>query len=250
EYWTYTNGWIIRAANQLSIKEISNPGCQYLSQYDMGNNGFSTNEIHIIPQMTDVLSVAHYGLINLESEQLETAITAGNYLCEAIHTQPHLKNGFYLRLDKEKNIICDFPKDKAPFYFVSTNEPNQLHFMIGYPAAYLVMLYKKTNNSSFLNVAKSYLDFSLSCDKSMYECNFSHKIAWAASLIYECTGEEKYLSVINKITTYFIENQKDGMWFSDDTTSSYDQSAEIACWFFDIVNNINLFKKMRLQLAF
>lgn len=243
EYWTYTNGWIIRAANQLSLNGIGSLGYQYLSQYDMGNNGFLTNEIHNIPQMTDILSVAHYGLINLESDHIETAITAGNYLSDAIQNQPNLKNGFYLRLDKEKNIICDFPKDKTPFYFVSTTEPNQLHFMIGYPAAYLAMLYKKTNNPSFLNAAQSYLDFSLSCDKSMYECNFSHKIAWAASLIYECTGEEKYLSVINKITTYFIENQKDGMWFSDNITSSYDQSAEIACWFLDIVKNINSFKK-------
>ena len=52
------------------------------------------------------------------------------------------------------------------------------------------MLYKKTRNPDFLNTAKAYLDFSLSCDKSVYECDFSHKIAWQLLSVYECTGDE------------------------------------------------------------
>lgn len=58
-------------------------------------------------------------------------------------------------------------------------------------------------------------------------------------MIYECTGDEKYLDIIVKIASHFIEKQNDnGMWFSDDVNKSYDQSAEIACWFLDIVNRI------------
>lgn len=110
--------------------------------------------------------------------------------------------------------------------------------MIGYPSAYLGALYKKTNNLDFLKAAQAYLDFSLSCDKSIYTCYFSHKIAWAASLIYECTGNEKYLTVIDKISDYFIAQQKNGMWFESDINASYDQSAEIAYWFLAIVKNI------------
>jgi hypothetical protein len=240
EYWPYTNGWIVRAAHLLEIKEIVQPGYQYLEQYNLGTAGFLTNQE---AKMTDVLSIAHYGLINLEMDKLDIAINAGNYLCEAIRKQPELDSGFYLRFDKNKNIIIDFPKDKTVFYYVSTKKPNQLHFMLGYPAAYLALLYKKTNNSEFLNAAKSYLNFSLSCDKSVYSCDFSHKIAWAASILYDCTGDEKFLAVIDKITDYFIANQKNGMWFTDDINASYDQSAEIACWFLDIVKNINSFKK-------
>jgi len=240
EYWPYTNGWIVRAANQLKMQEIVKPGYQYLTQYSDSSGRFLTNPE---AKMTDVLSIAHYGLINLEMDKLDVATAAGDYLCEAIDNQPELSKGFYLRLDKNKNIITDFPEEKKAFYYVSTKEPNQLHFMIGYPAAYLSLLYKKTNDSKFLNATKLYLDFSLSCDQSVYSCNFSHKIAWAASLLYECTGEEKYLTVIDKITNYFMENQKDGMWFSGEINTSYDQSAEIACWFLDIVKNVNSFKK-------
>jgi hypothetical protein len=48
-------------------------------------------------------------------------------------------------------------------------------------------------------------------------------------------------SVIDKIADYFISNQKNGIWFNDDINASYDQSAEIACWFFDIIKNLNSF---------
>jgi len=240
EYWSYTNGWIVRAAHQLNIRAISQPGYTFLAQYNLGENaGFLTNNNKDGSVITDVLTVAHHGLINFEMGNLDIAISAGNFLCETIGKQLNLRNGFYLRLDKDKNLITECSKEQTPFYFVSATEPNQLHFMIGYPAAYLTMLYKKTQNSDFLNAAKAYLDFSLSCDRSVYECDFSHKIAWAASLIYECTGDDKYLTVIDKISDYFIKKQKDGMWFPEDINSSYDQSAEIACWFLDIVKSIN-----------
>lgn len=244
EFWSYTNGWIVRAANQLDITEISQPGCKYLDQYNLGEKaGFLTNNVRGQTVVTDVLTVAHHGLINLEIGNLDVAISAGDFLCEAINKQPNLKNGFNLRFDKQGNLITEFPKEQAPFYFISASKPNQLHFMIGYPSAYLAILYKKTKNEKYLNAAKAYLDFSLSCDKSIYECDFSHKIAWAASFIYECTGDGRYLTVIDKISDYFIAKQKNGMWFSEDINSSYDQSAEIACWFLDIVKNVNGLKK-------
>lgn len=245
EYWTYTNGWIYRAANQLGIKNICQRANQYLKLYRLGDTAsFSTNHIDKNPKMTDVLTVAHHGLINLEMGNLDIAINAGNYLCRAFSKQTNLDNGFYLRLTSEENVITDFDKDLTSFYFVSKTNPNQLHFMLGYPAAYLAILYKKTNNQDFLNAAKKYLDFSLSCDVSVYTCEFSHKIAWAASLIYECTGDAKYLEVIDRISAYFITKQKkDGMWYPEDINKLYDQSAEIACWFLDIVKNLKEFKK-------
>lgn len=245
EYWSYMNGWIARAANYLGMVEMSEMANDYLQQYYLGENaGFSTNQITQHPKMSDVLTVAHHGLVNLEMNNMKIATSAGNYLLQAMDKQIDLKHGFYLRLDKNGNLITDFSNDQMPFYFLSSTKPNQLHFMIGYPAAYLAILYKKTKNTAFLTAAKDYLDFSLSCDKSVYTYEFSHKIAWAASFMYERTQDEKYLNVIDKITHYFIaKQQENGMWFTNDIYQSYDQSAEIACWFLDIAKNINFLSK-------
>lgn len=242
EFWSYTNGWIVRAAHKLGVKEIVERGNRYFGSYDLGDHrGFSTNQVTQESKVTDVLTIAHHSLINLEMGKVDDAIAAGKYLCQALTKQTDSAKGFYLRLDKEGNLITD---SQTALHFVSKTDPNQLHFMIGYPAAYLTILYKHTQNPEFLNAAKAYLDFSLSCHESVYACEFSHKIAWAASLIYECTGDEKYLIVINKIAEHFTGlQQEDGMWFSGNIIKSYDQSAEIACWFLDIVKNINAFKK-------
>lgn len=251
EYWSYTNGWIIRAANRLGRTDITHPAYNYLQAYNLGEDaGFLTNDVKTQTGVTDVLTTAHHGLINLEMGNMDVAMSAGNYLCRAISKQPNLAQGFYLRFDEKGEVITQFPQEKTIFNFVSTIEPNQLHFMIGYPAAYLAMLYDKTKNEDFLNASKAYLDFSLSCNEQIYQCNFSHKTAWAASLIYACTGEKKYLHIIERISDYFIANQsKNGMWFSDDINSSYDQSAEIACWFLDIVKNINYGLKKTISIG-
>jgi hypothetical protein len=245
EYWSYTNGWIVRSANLLGYTDVSQPGYRYLERYNVGTGaGFLTNNVESISSVTDVLTTAHHGLINLEMGNISIAVSAGDYLCKAIAKQPALQEGFYLRRDKQGKFITDFKEEKAPFCFISRTEPNQLHFMTGYPCAYLAILYKRMKNEKFLNAAKAYLDFSLSCDKSVYECNFSHKIAWAASILYECTGDEKYLNVIEKISDFFIKNQqKNGMWYTEDLDESYDQSAEIACWFLEITNNIKNYRK-------
>ena len=58
-------------------------------------------------------------LINLEMDKLDIAISAGKFLCEGIRKQPDLKNGFYLRLDKQENIITEYLKDQIVFHFVS-----------------------------------------------------------------------------------------------------------------------------------
>lgn len=46
EYWSYVNGWILRAANMLDMADISKPAYQYLTQFHAGKNaGFITANI-------------------------------------------------------------------------------------------------------------------------------------------------------------------------------------------------------------
>ncbi|HVY53187.1 MAG TPA: hypothetical protein VHA13_01560, partial [Gammaproteobacteria bacterium] len=178
EYWSYVNGWIIRAFNQLGMRELSSWATKYFNQFNVGQGIFLTQNLDITPRMTDVLTVAHHGLVNLENNEFETAFLAGSFLCEAFKKQPDLCAGFYLRFDLSGQPLKHCNYDQKPYYFVNAIEPNQLHFMIGYPAAFLAILYKNTNNLDFLNAAKGYLDFSLSCHESVYTSKFSHKLAW------------------------------------------------------------------------
>ncbi|AIT63682.1 hypothetical protein [Coxiella burnetii] len=238
EYWSYINGWIVRAAQKLDLNEISNPAYQYLLSFNTGNNkGFLTT-LSSNKNITDVLTTAHHGLINLERGQLATAISAANYLCDAIKNQP-AKGIFYLRFDSSGNAVVDFPKGQASFYSIDSNNSDQLYFMIGYPCAFLALMYKETKEKKYLNNAIAYFEFSATCH-GVFESNFSHKIAWAASILYQLTGKEQYLYSTEKICNYFLNIQgEDGLWYSNsDIYTAYDQSTEIACWFLDISNTL------------
>lgn len=244
EYWSYTNGCILRAAFALNMQEIIQPAYDYLRQFNAKNDaGFLTNNPKDSTNITDVLTAAHHGLLNLEMGNIEIAISAGNYLSKAFEKQTNIKNGLYLRSSNGGDLITSFEKDKNLFYFVSTQDADQLYFMVGYPSAFLALLYKKTADEKFLNFAIQYLDFSLSCNQSIYQSNFSHKIAWAASILYEITKDKRYLDAIEKITTHFIENQSEvGIWYTDHNTT-FDQSPEIACWFLNIARNLSSAEK-------
>lgn len=245
KFWSYTNVWIIRAALQLQHKDLLVSGDRYLTQFNTGNGtGYLTNDPEQKNGVTDVLTTAHHGLINLEAEKLELAISAGNYLCNVLEKQPNINEKFYLSFNKSGEAITNYESNEAAFYCINKKSPNQLYFMIGYPSAYLALLYKKTQNKKYLQAAKMYLDFALTCHQSIFESNYSHKIAWAASIIYGLTGEQKYYTAIEKITDHFIKTQsKNGLWYENDIYSSYDQSAEIACWFLDISNNLKQSEK-------
>lgn len=187
---------------------------------------------------TDVLTAVHHGLFYLESEQNEWSRQAAEFLRQAFNKQTDIDNRFALRLDSSNQPITEYPEEQQMFFSVKKNQgENQLYVMLAYPCAFLGLHYKKAANPDSLDFAKHYMNFILSCGEEIYTSRFSHKTAWAASILYAETGEEKYFSVVRRIVDYFIQIQsKDGMWFEEEGASVYlDQSAEIGCWFTQIL---------------
>ncbi|HEY2566752.1 MAG TPA: hypothetical protein VGH95_03490 [Candidatus Aquirickettsiella sp.] len=243
EFWTYTNGWIVRAAQLLGHEDISIPASAFLDKFKSPiQGGFLTHQLASQDGVTDVLTAAHNGLIHLERGDIETAVNAGHYLCDVIELQPNLSDGFYLRLDSQKKLITSFTKDKEAFHWVNRTKPDQLYFMIGYSIGYLGLLFQRTKDEKFLDAAHRYVDFVLSCHENIFSSNFSHKIAWACSVLFSIRPDEKLKSPMNFISHHFLASQsKEGIWFLDqDINTAYDQSAELACWFLEIAKNIEI----------
>lgn len=239
EFYTYTNGWIVRAAQQCGRADIASPGLAYLSTFfDARTGGFYTH-LPGVDGITDVITTAHLGLIHLEGKKLSKACAAGDYLVQTLTEQPDLAAGFYLRRDASGKSVLEFPSDAAAIFIVDKAKPEQLYFMIAYPIAYLAKLYEATNEKKYLNAAHAYAAFALACNESVFHCEFSHKLAWGLAELYKIDPKPTYLEAINKITHYFISEQgTDGLWFSAQPLKCYDQSAEIACWFMEIENSL------------
>ena len=100
EFWIYTNGWILRAANQLRKREMLEAGLAYTDRYrQVETGGFLTHRIDSQDGVTDVLTTAHFGLFHLEAGREDIARQAGGYLCRVISKQPDLTDGLYIRIN-------------------------------------------------------------------------------------------------------------------------------------------------------
>lgn len=173
---------------------------------------------------------------------MTTAVQAGRYLCNIIEFQPDLSKGFYLRLDREGEVITDFQEQKSSLYWINRELPNQFYFMIGYPIAYLGLLFQSTHKAEFFTAAYRYFDFVLSCHEDVFSSYFSHKLAWACSILFSISPDKKLECLIMAVMGHFLANQsEEGMWFLDkDVNMAYDQSAEVACWFLETAKNIEI----------
>ena len=114
-------------------------------------------------------------------------------------------------------------------------EPQQAYFMVGYPIAYLALLYQASGEQSFLTGASRYLDFAARCS-GVESFHFSHKVAWGATLYAGITGDERAKTLSGAIVTHLLSLQSsDGGWHPEQPlTFRLDQTAEIALWLTEI----------------
>ena len=242
EFWGYVNGWIVRASQICGRDDITVPALAYLMKYCHSNNGGCLT--HRVDEKndltTDLLMTAHLGLIHLEGGRIERAVAAGDYLCAALAAQPCLKKALYLRLDSDSNVVTEFDTAMAPFMVVERAKPHQLYFMLGYPIAYLTLLFEKTGEAKYLESSKEYARFALCCNASVFNSNFSHKLAWGLSLLQKYESGEWYINAIRRIGDQFEKLQgKEGIWYyPSDLNTAFDQSAEITLWMMEITKNL------------
>ncbi|MDD4892460.1 MAG: hypothetical protein PHH73_00475, partial [Candidatus Rickettsiella isopodorum] len=62
EFWTYTNGWLVRASQQLFREDISKQALIFLERFkNLENGGFFTHRLDLNDKITDVLTTALHG---------------------------------------------------------------------------------------------------------------------------------------------------------------------------------------------
>jgi len=238
EYWAYMNGWVALSAQKMGRFEVAFPAYHYLqSFYHPGNGGFTTRKPYGQEDNTvDVFTTAHLGLTALYFGDLEKATAAGRLIQKFHALQPNTQMGFFLRLQGDGGLISTFPKESDIFFVVSTTQPNQAYFMLGYPIAFLGKLYSATDDSQYLETAKQYLEIVLRCQGNLRTFHFSHKVAWGAAIIARITKDIRYAELSMGIADYLLSIQdQNGGWLQDQPAHTcFDLTAEIAIWMKEI----------------
>lgn len=237
EYYHYTNAWIAMGTQRLGRFDVAVPTHRYLlDYYNKHQGGFNTGGPYVRSDkdsiVTDTLSTSHGGLMALYFGDLEKAKAAGDLLLDMYAAQDDLDAGFYLRMDWKGRIIKDYPPEMGVFYFVSATEENQAYFFVGYPIAYLGLLYRATGDVRYQEGADKYLNFVLSTTGNVRSFFFAHKVGWGAAINYKNTGNPAYAQLARDIGDYLVSIQQPNGQFLPELGpfSSLDQTSEIALW--------------------
>ncbi|ELT88387.1 hypothetical protein CAPTEDRAFT_195673 [Capitella teleta] len=245
EFYKYMDGWLYMAAVRLGRFEVAWPIKQQLEKYYPKLN---TNELKSDNGISDIFMASFYGVTWMFNQSdLLTSTSDSNRAVELMQVifdqQPNLNEEFFLRFShKENKIITEFPSEMTPFYVLKRSEPNQLYFMLGFPIYFLAKMHEAGyTKHNVLDLAKSLLDFCLSCHDSIYTFHFAHKVALGASLVAKITKEEKYKTLALRVADNLVSLQADsGLFLPDaDAMDRYDQSAEIGVWLREIASNLD-----------
>ncbi|XP_035684372.1 uncharacterized protein LOC118421264 [Branchiostoma floridae] len=152
EFWAYANGWIAMGAIRLQRFDVAYPAYAYIQeQFFHPALGGATVKPYskTEPNIVEVLSTSHLGMVFMTFGDLEKARRCGELLMVFTKSNKEDPNTFYLRMDDNQKLVKDFPTEAAAICAVKATEPNQLYFFLGYPVAFLVKLAAATGNQSF-----------------------------------------------------------------------------------------------------
>jgi len=225
EFWVYTNGWVVTAAERLNRSDLSSLGWEYFKNYETPK---------------DILSSAHMGLAALTMNEMALAKECGSFLEKMSVLQDPSSSKFYLRMDRDGNLVKDMPVEMAIFEHVDQEKPNQAYFMVGYPLAYLVKLYQATRELHYLQTAEKYFQWIVRCTGNLRSFFFAHKVGWAASCYARVVQDSQAARLAKSIADYLVSIQEeDGSFLSStDPLTHIDQTVEIAIWLHEIADNL------------
>lgn len=236
EYYSYMNCWIIRSGLKLGL-DMTNS----LDYIHKNHSEFELKETPKTENSIELLTIANIGYTYLIAENFNESKRAADSLEYFWNSQQELDKYFYLRMNKNLNLIKTNPEN--PLTCITRANENQLYFFLGFPIAFLAELYDVTKLEKYLTLSKKYFDYTINCN-GVLESNTSHKVAWASSILYRVTGDDIYLDTVEKITNHIIHSQcTKGLWLTNNGTPDLDQSAEMGCWFYEIIKNIEKRKK-------
>jgi len=233
----YMNGWVITAARRLGAFALADEAWGYLRRFYHPRLGGCCLEGPYDPRggnTVELLMTAHLGVAALHMGDATLARAMGGALLGFLRRQTD-PGCFYLRADDQGTLITGFPVDATFVHEVQADAIEQGWFFIGYPAAFLGLLFRATGEGGYLQGAADYLDFALRCPALPGE-HFGHKVGWAAALVGAMTRDPRHLGLAAAVAATLVSAQaEDGLWLPGASTDTrLDQSAEVALWLLEI----------------
>lgn len=251
----YPNAYVIVGSARIGRYEVSVPTTRFLlTRQHPGSGGFySQRDVPGRESRTDTMSTSASGMACLAVGEFDAARRAGEYLGEMAEAQPDPDSGFYCMTKPDGGLRTTFDDEGDEWWgVIRTDEADQCWYAVGLPFAFLLQLAAATGERRYRDLADWYFEFQETC-VNPWSGGSSGKAAWATSMLYRRTGEERYREIALEIAEDVIiaDQNPDGSWGQGGgdgyaeggeadslENSDFDISAEYTLWLALVGSNL------------
>lgn len=246
--YPYLNAWIIWGACRLGQYDLAHRGMQFLLTFqDRETGGFySTAAEHGAEGKQDLWVIAACGLAALATGKMGVARRAGEWLRHMFDLQPDFPRRLYLVYTRAQGLhFAPDPGDHQIRYVVESDSgSDQFFFAPGIAAAFLGQLFQATGEKRWIPLAKDYLVLAEVASEYLYGLLRAGKVGWGATILYQVTGEIKYLEMARRVGETLLQLQgRSGAW-AESTDEVIEFTCEMVVWA-DIIQQIYANQKQR-----
>ncbi len=219
--YAYTTSAFIIGAHLASQYDLSDGLMPNLLSYqDPRSGGFANDRLEDGSQSDDmdIPFACGPGFACIVTGQLEAAHKVYLFLKNIYEAQTQLPDRFYYTLSRAAQApITQYPEDQWTRYVVINQDGRRQRWTIGGIAAgFLCRLYLVEPRVEYLELARKYQAFSMSATERQFDWSHVCKSSWGSSLLYQVTGEERYLNWTYKMGDWYVSSQNsEGYWHWD-----------------------------------
>lgn len=240
DYYAYENAWIVLAAHVLGLFDIAGKGWAQIERFQNPQTGGICSRAPYAAEangLEDPLSSAWVAGVGLHLGQLNMALRAADFLQHIWDSQPDTGKQFYFWSRPKEGLVTTRPPEEPADrdYRISTEEPENWHYITGAQVAFLAKLYLFTRNPRHLALARRVQEFGMSCHDDLFSTDSSGKFGYGNSYLYRGTGETKYLETATRCADYLCDDQQpEGCWMrgGKPTASS---TSEFCIWLMSLL---------------
>lgn len=165
----------------------------------------------------DLFPTAQLGMTGLTTGEMDLAHGAYEWIGQLYRAQIDLPNRLYTATDGAELITDTGGDDELEWQIVTDfRKERQAFYNPGIAGAFLGRYYMATGTDEALDLARRYLDLTIAGTPAQFDSTQSVqvcKFAWGASVLFEATGQQKYLDHALKMSKWFANMQRgDGSW--------------------------------------
>ncbi len=187
------------------------------------------------------LATCWTGVSAIYAGNLEVARRAAEWAISVYQQQPE-QGKFYFQTSRCGQLVTPDMHPEGALH-IDCSRPKQDYWEVGLPMQLMCRLYMVTRKQRYLDYARKFFEFKLSCYEDAFTFVGSGKSSLAAALYYLITGDEQARDCAMKFADFLVDTQyPEGGWRDPDEPDQLliyiDHAAEFNIWLHELSSAI------------